>query len=120
MTTNRFFPRFRFITAITNEQFALITFSDLHDYVLSEIVSFRVTKPYGMSEINQKQSKVIEVGDFTIRVEIDTTDFTPFIFPVSGQNTPPVCVPVGSGIVLNSPFLVYTILNDAFDNVRIS
>jgi hypothetical protein len=30
-----------------------------------------------------------------------------------------MCVPVGSGIDLSTPFLIGTILNDAFDNVRV-
>ncbi len=120
MTTNRFFPRFRYINAITNEQYALVTFTESHDFLVNEIVSFRVSKPYGMYEINERKAKVLEIGDFTIRVYLDTTNFTPFIYPVSGQNTPPVCVPVGSGINLSNPFYVFTILDDAFDNVRVS
>jgi hypothetical protein len=120
MTTHRFFPRFRYIDGITNEQYALVSFTEAHDFVLNEIVSFRVSKPYGMVEINERKSKVIGVDTFTIRVEIDTTFYTPFIYPVSGQNTSPICVPVGSGINLANPFLVYSILDDAFDNVRIT
>lgn len=117
--TNRFFPRFRYISGISNEQHAVVTLTDAHDFVLNEIVSFRVTKPYGMTEINEKRAKVLEIGDFTITIDIDTTYFTPFIYPVVGQNTPPVCVPVASGIN-NNPYLPFTILDDAFDNVRIT
>lgn len=120
MTTNRFFPRFRYISGITNAQYAVVTFTEAHDYVVNEIVSFRVSKPYGMVEINEKSAKVLEIGYFTITVYIDTTYFTPFVYPVSGQNTPPVCVPVGSGVNRVNPFLVFTILDDSFDNVRIS
>lgn len=119
MTTNRFFPRFRYISGITNAQRAVVTFTDTHDYVVNEIVSFRVTQPYGMVEINEKRAKVLEIGDFTIIVDIDTTYFNAFIYPVSGENTPPVCVPVASGINNSNPYFVFTILDDAFDNVRI-
>lgn len=120
MTTHRFFPRFRYISDISNEQYAVVTFTEAHDFIVNEIVSFRVTKPYGMKEINEKRAKVLEIGDFTITIDVDTTYFTPFIYPVSGQNTPPVCVPVGSGINNLNPYLVFNILDDAFDNVRIS
>ena len=120
MTTHVFVPRFRYVSDITNDQYATVTFTDTHDFVLHEIVSFRVTKPYGMVEINNKQAKVLEVGDSSIVINIDTTNFTPFIYPVVGQNTPPVCVAVASGIDNSNPFFVFTILDDEFDNVRIS
>lgn len=118
MTSNLFFPRWRYITGISNAQYAVVTFSDVHDFQLNEIISFRVTRPYGMVEINEKRAKVLSLSDTTVTIDIDTTFFTPFIYPVSGINTPPVCVPVGSGINLDSPF-AFTILNDAFDNVRV-
>lgn len=120
MTTHVFVPRFRYISDITNEQYPTVTFTDTHDFVLNEIISFRVTQPYGMVEINNKQTKVLEVGNSSIVIGINTTYFTPFIYPVSGQNTPPVCVPVASGIDNNNPFFVFTILDDEFDNVRVS
>ena len=118
MTSHVFFPRWRYITDISNEQYAVVTFSDLHDFLENEIISFRVTKPYGMFEINERRAKIIEVGEMTVTIDIDTTYFTPFIYPVTGLNTPPVCVPVGSGINYDSAF-AFTILNDAFDNVRV-
>lgn len=119
MTSNQFLPRFRYISGITNAQYAVITFTATHDFVVSEIVSPRVSKPFGMVEINNLRGKVLAVDSLTITIDIDTTFFTPFIYPVTTENAPPVCVPVGSGIVIGSPQLVYTILNDAFDNIRL-
>ena len=118
MTSNVFFPRWRYITDISNAQYAVVTFSAMHDFVLNEIISFRVTRPYGMVEINERRAKVLDVGDLTVTIDIDTTFFTSFIYPAAGSNTPPVCVPVGSGINFDSAF-AFTILNDAFDNLRV-
>ncbi|HEX4374887.1 MAG TPA: hypothetical protein VHZ50_16400 [Puia sp.] len=118
MTNNAFFPRWRYITNISNEQYAVVTFLDSPDFLEDEIISFRVTRPYGMFEINEKRAKVLSVDDMTVTIDIDTTFFNPFIYPVVGANTPPVCVPVGSGINFDSAF-AFTILNDAFDNLRI-
>ena len=118
MTSNVFFPRWRYITDVSNSQYCVVTFLDPHDFVLNEIISFRVTQPYGMVEINERRAKVLVVEDMAVTIDIDTTFFTPFIYPVSGLNTPPVCVPVGSGINYDSAFS-FTILNDAFDNVRV-
>lgn len=114
---NVFVPRFRFIIAITNAQHAEITFSEDHDYSDGEIVSFRVTQPYGMVEINNLQSTVLSHTSNTIVVDIDTMFWTPFIYPVPGKNTPPVCVPSASGIIPGSnPSTVN--LEDSFDNIR--
>lgn len=118
MTSNLLFPRWRYIIGISNAQYAIVTFPDLHDFVLNEIISFRVTKPYGMVEINERRAKVLALDEFNVTIDIDTNFFTEFIYPVSGLNTPPVCVPVGSGINFDSAF-AFTILNDAFDNVRV-
>lgn len=113
----RLVPRYKFITGITNSQYAVITFSQDHDFVDWEIVSFRVSPPYGMVEINNLQSTVLSHTSNTITVGIDTTFWTPFIYPVSGRTSPPVCVPSGSGInpILYTPTVI---LEDAFDNIR--
>lgn len=120
MTTNQFLPRFRYISAITNEQYAVVTFTDTHDFVVDEIVSFRVSVPFGMKEINNRKAKILEIDDTEITIDIDTTNFTPFIYPVSTYFADPICVPVGSGISFDNRYLVHTILNDAFDNIRLS
>ncbi len=113
----RFTPRYRFITAITNSQHAQITFSADHDYSDGEIVSFRVSQPYGMVEMNNLQSKILSHTNDIIVVDIDSSFWTPFIYPVAGKNTPPVCVPSASGIIPGSnPATVN--LEDCFDNVR--
>jgi hypothetical protein len=117
VTGHRIVPRFRYITDITNAQYATVTFSEDHDYSDGEIVSFRVTPPFGMFEINNLQSRVIAHTDDAITIEIDTTFWTPFIYPVSGAVTPPVCVPSASGIIPGSyPSTVN--LEDCFDNIR--
>ena len=116
-TGYRFVPRYRFIIAITNAQYAVITFSEDHDFLDGEIVSFRVTPPFGMSEINNLQSEVMSHTNDSITVNIDSMFWTPFIYPVSGKVTPPVCVPVGSGIIPGL-YISTVLLADCFDNIR--
>lgn len=119
MVLHEFVPRFRYLTAITNAQYAVATFSEDHDYSDGEIVSFRVSKPFGMTEINNKQTRVISHTSNTITTEIDTSSWTPFVYPVVGQVTPPVVVPAGSGII---PTLYPSTINleDVFDNRRVT
>lgn len=112
-----FIPRWKYITGITNAQYAVVTCDTNHNFSDGEYVSFRVSHPYGMSEINDLQAQVLSHTDDTITVDIDSSTWNNFIYPVSGKNTPPVVVPAGSGIIPNSnPPTVN--LQDAFDNIR--
>jgi hypothetical protein len=109
-------PKFFYLSGITNAVQAVATFTEDHDYSIGEYVSFRVSQPYGMREINEQRGKVINLTSNTITVDIETTFYTPFIYPVSGDNTPPHTVPAGSGVI---PLYVPEVnLFDAFDNLR--
>lgn len=111
-----YYPQFRYVTAITNSQYATVTFSDVHMFTPGEIIGMRVSKPYGMTEINNVNALVLSITPTTIKINVDTSNFTPFIYPVSGTNTPPVCVPSASGVIPGSnPPTVN--LFDTFDNV---
>ena len=115
---NTFSPQVFFINAITNAQQATVTFTANHDYVLGENVGFRVTKPFGMYEINQLIGTVFGLTPTTITVSIDTTNYTPFSYANIGMKgtTPPCCVPSSSGLIPGQ-FVPTVILSDAFDNV---
>lgn len=105
------------IVGISNAKKAEITFASDHPYSLGEIVSFRVSKPYGMVEMNNQQATVVEMDSTSITVDIDSLNYTPFIYPpVLEVVYPAIVVPVGSGIIPNE--VPPTInLQDAFDNV---
>lgn len=104
------------IEDITNAQYAVVTFTTDHPYMSGELLSLRVSLPYGMTEVNNKTSRVLEITNDTVTLELDTLGFTPFIFPPSGEVVfPAVCVPAGSGIVPFSP-IPMTNLQDCFDN----
>lgn len=104
------------IIGITNEIAAEVDFGMEHPYSPGEIVSFRVSKPYGMIELNNKQARVLAITDTTITVEIDTRTFNAFVYPPVGLvEVPALCVPAGSGVVpgLYTPTMN---LEDSFDN----
>lgn len=114
---NIFTPYLCYITGITLGRTTLLTFSSIHAFVVGEIISLRVSPPYGTVELNNQQVKVLTVPtNVSVTVDIDSTNFTPFNYPVSGKNTPPCAVPSSSSIVPNTMFAA-TILNDVFDNV---
>jgi hypothetical protein len=73
-----FYPASRLIASITNAQNAVVGFFENHDFTIGEIVSFRVSPPFGMSEMNNQQSVVIAVTPTTITTNIDSLNYTPF------------------------------------------
>ncbi len=117
MVSYEFVPRFFYINAITRGQTTTVQFTEDHDYTDGEIISFRVSPPYGMFEMNNKQARVLSHTADTVTVEIDSLNFNAFIYPVSGLNTPPVAVPAGSGIIPSSDPPTMN-LEDCFDNTR--
>jgi hypothetical protein len=111
------YPEKAFVSDITNAKEAVVTFTADHDFSLGEIISFRVTRQFGMIEINQKVGKVIGLTSDTVTVDIDTSTWTPFDYSLidTAGTSPPLCVPVGSGIIPGE--YVPTInIEDAFDN----
>jgi hypothetical protein len=114
-----FVPPFSYVSGISQAQNAVATFTSAHDFSNGEYISFRVSKPYGMVEINNQRGLVLANDTFTVTTDIDSSFYTPFIYPIDGSitpNTPPVAVPAGSGIIPNYAPATVTLF-DAFDNV---
>lgn len=104
------------ITNITNSQNAVVTVEDSSPYSLGEIVSFRVSRPYGMTEINNLSARIVGIAGNDVTVEIDTLGWNTFVYPPVGTVViPALLVPAGSGIVPLSA-IPMTNLQDAFDN----
>jgi hypothetical protein len=116
---HQIYPRLAYINDITNAQNAVATFTEDCDFTDGEYVSFRVTKDFGMYQINQKRGKVLSHTSDTITVDIDSSNWTPFSYALidTEGTTPPCCVPAGSGIIPS--FYPETVnLEDSFDNRR--
>ena len=111
-----FTPFITNITAISNAQNAVVTVTETPPYSVGELLSFRVSKPYGMTEINNASARVLEVNGNEITLEIDTLGLTSFVYPPVGTIVQPgLLVPAGSGIVPDSP-IPMTDLRSPFDN----
>lgn len=112
-----FVPPLRYINNISNAQNCIITFTEEHFFKLGEIVTVKSSKPYGMYEINDLSSRVIDLSSDTITLEIDTLNFNTFIYPAVGVvQIPAIVVPSGSGIK-PSEYTPTVTLEDVFDNV---
>jgi len=114
---SEFYPKLAFIEGITNALQAVVTFTEDCDFIDNEIISLRVSRPYGMVEMNNRQVKVLSHTSDTVTIDVDSTNFTPFSIPgdLHGTTTP-CAVPSASGVDLSSP-VPRTILEDAFDNL---
>ncbi len=119
MTNYSFVPKYFLIQSIEKGLNTVVTFTEDHDYSVGEYVSFRCTNRIrnGMVEINNKRGKVLEMTADTITVDIDSSNFTPFIFDLEVAQ-PPLACPAGSG-VKPGEYTPTVILEDCFDNIRV-
>jgi len=110
-TPPMFFPRRRFVTAITQAASAVVTMSVTHGYSVGELVRFNVPAAFGMTEIDGLLGEItaVSTANNTITVNIDSQAFTAFAFPASAgvPFTHAQVVPVGDDA---------TVLSGATDN----
>lgn len=126
-----FYPRFRFISNITQAANAVVTTTVPSGYKVGQIV--RVVVPqtsqagvsdYGMTEIDGLKGTVVAVTDTvgtqTVTLDIDSSAFTAFVFPTAAKAqasalSKAMLVPVG----MDSAYAIsqsQDILSDARDN----
>lgn len=103
---NPMFPRNLLITSITQATNAVVTTSFDHGIRIPApgvgvyaFLTFTITSPYGMVQLNDKLVKVLSVTANTLTLDLDTTGFTAFAYPTAGtvivDNTPPQATPSG-------------------------
>lgn len=117
-----FYPRQRFIASISQAAQAVVVTTVTHGYQVGQKVSFRIPKIFGMVQLDQVEATVVAVNtsntvnSFTINV--DTSAFSAFTFPASGNQpfTPAVVVPAGMDMAYAQSQGV-NFLSDAWDNV---
>lgn len=127
---NKMYPRWMYIANITKATQAVVYFTTKNNFTAGEIVSFRVPSQFGMTQINNKEVRVLSVTNSStvssITLDLDTTGYTTFAFPTSAIAaagvSPAVAVPSASGVVpdpSNTSLVLQppgTNLLDAFDN----
>lgn len=125
--TDRYYPKSRYITAITQASSAVITMSVSHGYTVGQEVRIVVPAAFGMTEINGLLGVITAVttgSTNTITVDIDSSSFTAFAFPTSAVAAAGVTfaqvVPVGEAAInsISQPF--GNLLDDRTRNVSIT
>ncbi len=118
-----FYPQRAFITGITAANPCVVTTSTNHGYTVGQQVRLLVSRPFGMTQINNLQSVITAVTATTFTLgNLDSSAFTAFAWPAvtSLPFTQPEVVPIGSAPVFTT-FLpnvqyAYDTLEDATNN----
>lgn len=100
-----YYPPVRTITNITQATQAVVTLSVTHQYEIGQKIRFVVptinATSYGMTELNGVEATIVDINTTanTITVDVDTSGFTAFAFPLTAQYaqgfTQAQVVPVG-------------------------
>ena len=127
---NRMYPRRAFIANITQAAQAVVYFTAKNDFTVGEILSFRVSSDFGMTQMNNKTARVLAVTNSStvssVTLDLDTTGYSAFSFPTSAVAaagvSPAIAVPSSSGVVPISAADTSPVqppgtnLQDSFDN----
>jgi hypothetical protein len=85
-------PRFLYVTGVTQANPCVVTVSEQHQYVVGQKVSFEVPSSFGMVQLNNfyapsnKPWVITAVTDYTMTLNVDSTNFTAFAFPLSSAS----------------------------------
>lgn len=120
-----FYPRRRTITKITQAAQAVVTLSVTHQYAVGQEIRMVVPAIYGMVEMNGLQATIVAIDTTTttgntITINVDSTAFTAFVFPLTAQVpfTPAEVVPMGED-TSEALLLGQDILSDSTENLAI-
>ncbi len=123
-----FYPEIRYITKISQATNAIVTLSVDHAFTVGQSIRFIVptvtASTYGMTDLDGVEATIIAIGQAdidgvtnTITVDVDTTGFSAFAFPLTTSPgfTPAQVVPVGENTA-KALSLGANILGDATEN----
>ena len=123
-----FYPSSRYITKISQATKAIVTLSVSHEYTVGQVVRLIIptvtAAAYGMTELNGVQATIVAINAAdadgvtnTITIDVDTTGFSAFAFPLTTDPgfTPAQVVPMGENTA-EALLLGANILGDSTEN----
>jgi hypothetical protein len=94
-----YYPRKRFISAVTSAASAVVTLTVTHGYTIGQKVRFSVPAAYGMTQLDNLQGTItaISTANNTVTVDINSSAFTAFAFPLTAAApfTQALMMPIG-------------------------
>lgn len=132
-----YYPPIRYITNISQATQAIVTLSVYHNFTVGQSIRFIVptvtAAAYGMTNLNGLSATIVaidqaDVNGFTntITVDIDTTGFTAFSFPLTTSPgfTPAQVVPIGentaTALLLGANILGDATINTGFFGLQLT
>jgi hypothetical protein len=111
-----YYPKKRVIANITAANPAVVTTLVDHGYTTGQFVRMLVPSACGMTQLNNQLVTVTNINASTFSINVDTTNYTPFVFPLPavGPFTPAEVIPVGE----DSTVTTVNVLNDAFTDLN--
>ena len=120
-----YYPVHRSIVSISNAANPVVVFSVTHGYTVGQQLRFTIPTAFGMVQLDGLTANIIGVNTATnsVTIDVDTTSFTPFAFPLTTAVpfSQALAVPIGEGLSSASPILVpnpdgsYTLPHDLLD-----
>lgn len=116
-----YYPRARYITAISLASQAVVTLSVTHGYTVGQRVTMIVPSQFGMTQMNGLRARIVAINTTTntITLDIDSSGFTAFAFPASASVpfTFAQVVPFGDApLTIANPGGDQSVLDGATDN----
>ncbi len=126
-----YYPRRRYITKISQASLAVVTLSVTHGYKVGQLVRMVVPAVFGMTQMNGLQATIVAINTTTtsgntITLDIDSSAFTAFAFPVTAVYpfSPALVVPMGEdtaeALVLGQDILSDATVNSAFIGMQLA
>ena len=92
-------PPYRYISSITAATSAVVELTVTHSYTVNQQVRFQVSSDYKMTQMDGLQGTITAIDTTlnTITVDIDSSAFTAFAFPLTADVpfTPAIVIPFG-------------------------
>lgn len=122
-----FYPRRLLISAVTQATQAVVTLTVTHNLTVGQRIVFGVIPAmYGMTQLSGLRATIVAINTTTntITIDIDTTGFTAFAYPLTAvaatAHTQPHIVPFGDGLnPLTNPLGNQSVLDGATRNLAV-
>lgn len=91
-------PGMLLITAITATRPMVVTITDSNEntYVVGQLVHLSVPASYGMVQADQLTGQILAIDNTDFTLDIDASQFSPFIIPVGNKTQPASLSPAGA------------------------
>ena len=114
-----YYPAHRSIVSITNAANPTVIFSVTHGYTVGQQLRFTVPDKFGMTQLDGVTANIIAINTATnaVTIDVDTTAFTPFAFPLAAAVpfSQALAVPIGEGLSSASATLPHDLLDATYN-----